>query len=445
MRARGRRSARNGCKRIEVWRACLPDNATMPPPRRRRRRSRAERMIDRAELISRLVYMDRAEFAWRTTAAVRALRDRLRSRVVEPRWNRRDLLPALSRIAGLGAIRDALSRNDWLAAHRGLVRHIGSSPARFVVHSSIRPPLVERIRCEFPQAAAQAAASADRILAGTFDLLGYHGLHFDSGAAERSTPPTAGRAGIDWHFDAVSNRRAPSLFWKNVPYLDPACGDHKVIWELNRHQHWLTLGRAFWLTGETKYCERFVAELRSWLDANPPLTGINWASMLELAFRAISWTWAIGFFAEAGESSETPWLVDLLIALDRQLTHVEQNLSYYFSPNTHLTGEALGLYVAGRALPELAASERRADTGRHILLDEARRQIAADGGHCERSTHYHRYTLDFYLLATIVARLTGDAAADAFEAVVGRLAFSTRLLADDRGLLPHLGDDDGGM
>src|SRR5262249_55599499 len=144
-------------------------------------------------------------------------------------------------------------------------------------------------------------------------------------------------------------------------------------------------------------------------------------------------------------SSETPWLVDLLIALDRQLTHVEQNLSYYFSPNTHLTGEALGLYVAGRALPELAASERRADTGRHILLDEARRQIAADGGHCERSTHYHRYTLDFYLLATIVARLTGDAAADAFQAVVGRLAFSTPRLADDRGLLPHLGDDDGGM
>jgi hypothetical protein len=32
-----------------------------------------------------------------------------------------------------------------------------------------------------------------------------------------------------------------------------SCGDHKVIWELNRHQHWLMLGRAFWLTGEAKY------------------------------------------------------------------------------------------------------------------------------------------------------------------------------------------------
>ena len=48
------------------------------------------------------------------------------------------------------------------------------------------------------------------------------------------------------------------------------------------------------------------------------------------------------------------WLIDMLIALDRQLAHVAANLSYFFSPNTHLTGEALALYVVGTALPELA-------------------------------------------------------------------------------------------
>src|SRR5262249_20846891 len=175
------------------------------------------------------------------------------------------------------------------------------------------------------------------------------------------------------------------------------------------------------------------------------LTGINWASMLELAFRSMSWLWAIGFFTESPAPGESPWLVDVLVALDRQLAHVEHNLSYYFSPNTHLTGEALALYVTGRALPLLAASGRRAALGRRILLDEARRQIAADGGHCERSAHYHRYTLDFYLLACLVARLTGDEAAGELEAIVGRLAAAARLLADDRGVLPHLGDDDGGM
>ena len=65
--------------------------------------------------------------------------------------------------------------------------------------------------------------------------------------------------------------------------------------------------------------------------------------------------------------------------------------------------------MAGRALPELAASApARDDRPRASCSQEIDRQIAADGGHCERSTHYHRYTLDFYALALIVARQTDD-------------------------------------
>jgi len=397
-------------------------------------------------LISRVSRMDRKEIAWRTATAARSLTDRIRTRVVAPRWNRRDLLPALNGTPELAVVRDALSRDDWAAAHDALSLHLMSAPVRFVVHPAARLETAQRIRADYPQAAQHAAAAADRIVVGEFDLLGYRGLRFDPlPAASSRLTSGAGAVAVDWHLDAVARRRAPSLFWRDVPYLDSTCGDHKVIWELNRHQHWLALGRAFWLTGDTKYRYRFVGELRSWLDANPPLVGINWASMLELALRSMSWLWAIGLFVDAPAHDDLPWLIDLLTALDRQLTHVEQNLSYYFSPNTHLTGEALALYVAGRALPQLAASDRRATLGRRILLDEARRQIAVDGGHCERSAHYHRYTLDFYLLASIVARLTCDDAADAFAAIVARLAVATRLLADDRGTLPHVGDDDGGM
>ncbi len=137
-------------------------------------------------------------------------------------------------------------------------------------------------------------------------------------------------------------------------------------------------------------------------------SGINWASMLELALRSLSWIWALELFVEpaaGGDRATTqpidaqPWLVDLLLGLDRQLHLVEQNLSTYFSPNTHLLGEALALYVAGRTLPELRRAPAWAELGRRILIEEMSRQISPDGGHVERSFHYHRYTLDFYLLA----------------------------------------------
>ena len=51
------------------------------------------------------------------------------------------------------------------------------------------------------------------------------------------------RGGARLALDPVLGPRAAE-FWSTVPYLDPSSGDHKIIWELNRHQHLLVLGRA---------------------------------------------------------------------------------------------------------------------------------------------------------------------------------------------------------
>jgi hypothetical protein len=382
--------------------------------------------------LHRAVAMDRGELVWRSRAAVRIAADRARAAIRAPRWRRPHLARALAGRGEFRAMRRLAEHGDWGRLHAELSDYFTASPPRFVVGPALRDGTAARIAARFPDAAREAVARADRILAGDYDLLGYRSLRFGAASA------------VDWHLDPVHDRRAPAGFWSAVPYLDPSCGDHKVIWELNRHQHWMALGRAYWLTGDDRYRARVLMELASWLEANPPLTGINWASMLELAFRSISWLWALNMFAGDADRDRAPWLVDLLLGLDRQLTQIERNLSYYFSPNTHLLGEALALYVAGQALPMLGASGRRAGIGRRVLLAEMDRQIAADGGHCERSTHYHRYALDFYLLALAVARITADPAAGAFERAAARLGFAARLLADDRGQLPHIGDDDGG-
>jgi hypothetical protein len=352
--------------------------------------------------------MDAVEMAFRTRVSIGDVASRVSFAIRRPRWDSR-------------------------AAPRLSARFHG--PPRFVIAPSCRTALVSRVTAAFPDAARDAAARADRILAGEYDLLGYRSLQLAQ---------HGGGAHLDWHRDPVSGRTAPQRFWADVPYLDAAIGDHKVIWEINRHQHWLTLGRAYWLTGDPRYRDVFVAQLGSWMDANPPLCGINWSSMLELSFRSLSWIWALNFFLKSDQTTET-WPTNLLEGIDRQLGHVRRHLSYYFSPNTHLLGEALALFVAGSCLPELRRSADWKRIGRDILRNEIRRQIARDGGHVERSTHYHRYTLDFYLLALAIARLNGDEAAADFADAADRLAGFALAMADGAGHMPHIGDDDGGL
>jgi hypothetical protein len=399
-----------------------------------------------SHLLQRVARMSAAELSHRVTTSVRREASRLAQRTRGSAWQRATLADALAPVDALvenAAAHLTAGRAD--EAHRALSQHFARRPRRWPIGPGLRGAIARAVVARDPRAPADAAARADRVVAGRFDLLGYRDLSFH--------PPLTS-AGIDWHLDPVHGRRAPLRFWSEVPYLGDACGDHKIIWELNRHQHWLALGRASWLTGDPRYRAAFVAQHASWMAANPPLTGINWASMLELGLRAISWIWALHLFVEApapGRAAtasdalaEPPWTVDLLLGVDRQLQLVEQNLSTFFSPNTHLIGEALALYVAGRALPELRRSGAWAQLGRRVLIEEMGRQIAADGGHVERSFHYHRYTLDFYLLALTMARTTGDDPRPFAEAV-HRLAAFARLAADDTGRLARIGDDDGGQ
>jgi hypothetical protein len=392
-----------------------------------------------ARVIRRVLAMDGDEVRFRTGSAARRLIERTAAAVAPPRWRRETLLSRLRRtgtdasaFSAFKEARLALRRRDWFAAHEALSAHFAARAPRFPPGAADLDRIARAIGERFPDAEADARQRGNRLLKGSYALLGYDDVHY-------GPKP-------DWHCDAVSGRRAPDEFWADVPYLDPAFGDHKVTWELNRHQHWLQLGRAFKLTRDRVYYERFVSELEGWIDANPPLTGTNWASMLEIGLRSISWLWAMQFFAPAASKSDRfPWMVDLLVALDRQIEHVSRNLSRYFSPNTHLTGEALAMYAVGRSVVELRDAGTWAAAGVQVLASEARRQVAEDGGHVELSGHYHRYSTDFYLLALLVARHTGGEEAALFERVSHAQAKYLRVISDRNGCRPYTGDDDGGQ
>ncbi|MGA2423810.1 MAG: alginate lyase family protein [Terriglobales bacterium] len=290
----------------------------------------------------------------------------------------------------------------------------------------------ELLRKHLPSEAAEILREADEICDHRFRLLGYENLRFTLDRGDE----------IDWHLDPVHGKRAPLDPWFKIPFLDFATvGDHKVIWELNRHQHLVTLAKARLLSGDDKYVRELMAQWHSWIKMNPYPLGINWASTLEVAFRSLSWIWVDQLLAEIPHC--TQFRSEMAPALAFHGRYIERYLSTYYSPNTHLLGEAVALFFLGTLYPQIPRATGWKESGWQIVLHEAGRQVRPDGVYFEQSLYYHVYALDFFLYARLLADRNGTEIPPAYDAALGRMLDVVAALAQ-AGPAEGFGDDDGG-
>lgn len=281
----------------------------------------------------------------------------------------------------------------------------------------------------FPDEYNSIIPRAEKICAHHFDLLGYRDLDYGEE--------------IDWSLDRVHGKRAPKELFYKIRYLDfSECGDAKVTWELNRHQHLLSLAKAYRITGEQRFADEIFAQWEHWHRESPYPYGVNWASSLEFAFRSLSWLWAYCLLGDV--ANQRPGFRDqFLRSISVHGRAIERYLSTYFSPNTHLLGEAVALFFIGVLCPELPSAERWKDLGWTITLQEAQRQVNADGLHFEQSLYYHVYAVDFFLHARILAARNGIAIPPDYDAILERMLNALAVLGRT-GNVPRIGDDDGG-
>ncbi|HEX4936318.1 MAG TPA: alginate lyase family protein [Gemmatimonadaceae bacterium] len=354
----------------------------------------------------------------------------LRDRAVQAFWQRAERLLPTGELSD-SALGSRLSPHARVHGLDGVAQLLkgGTRPAFFPGMDAPRDT-ARLVAGRFPGRVDEVVREATAILEGRFRLLGYpvqlHGV-----------PP-------QWHRELARGVTAPDAHWSTIDYLDPrVAGDHKLLWEVNRHQWMVTLGQAWQLTGDARFAHGAATFLRSWLDANPPRRGVNWASSLEVAYRAIAWTWAHRLLRDAppfDEALQLRWLK----ALDASARHVERYLSTWFSPNTHLIGEALGLLYVGTQFPELQDAPRWAALGWRILDEWLPRQVRADGTYFEQATYYHRYTLDIFLHACTLGSARDRAARDRMVRGVERLAHVLAWITRADGTFPLFGDEDGG-
>src|SRR5213075_3247545 len=104
-----------------------------------------------------------------------------------------------------------------------------------------------------------------------------------------------------------------------------------------------------------------------------------------------------------GDRMEADFRRRFLSELYRHGVYLEHNLSVYFSPNTHLLGEAVALHALGALFPVFPrAQEWRSAAGR-IVREQMDFQVRPDGSHFEQSSYYHVYALDMFLFHYVLA------------------------------------------
>jgi hypothetical protein len=251
----------------------------------------------------------------------------------------------------------------------------------------------------------------------------------------------------DWSLDPTSGRRFPAdrCSFK----IDYRSGDEggkvKQVWELSRHHHLTVLAAAWRLTGDEEYAAMVSRQLRSWWRHNPVVSGVNWASGIELGIRLVSWVWVRrlleGWHGAAALFEDNEDAVRQVHAHQRYLATFRSRGS---SANNHVIAEAAGQLVASCAFPWFGASARWRVQAQALLEAELSANTFASGIDREQAFEYHGLVAELGIVAGVEAELAGFPLAPDTWRLLCRMLDVLAAVVDQRGRPPRQGDGDDG-
>lgn len=328
---------------------------------------------------------------------------------------------------------DDFYKCHWTGAEPSSGYFINQDSSSFYFSSADSQKYVEALKTSFSDSCNEIINRASDVAVSRFNFLGTGDLFLDED--------------IDWHIDYKSGKRWPGRHYSAVRIVNlDENKDIKIPWELSRFQFLTDLGRAYWLTEENIYVEKFKNLLSDWEKKNPIDMGPNWTCSMEVAIRAINIIWGVYFFAGT-EAIDDEFVKNAIRLLYYHGLHIENNLEeIYDGANTnHLIANYLGLFYLGVLFPEFDRSEGWLTKAVEGMQKEIEVQVYPDGADYECSTSYHRLKLEMFLSAFILGRLNSIEFNSVYkERLHSMIHFSTAITAPS-GKTPLIGDNDDGF
>ena len=257
-----------------------------------------------------------------------------------------------------------------------------------------------------------------------------------------STQPNDFNPPVEWNRDPRSGYLWPLDYHRDIKVMRSDGSDIRIVWELNRLGHFISLGCAYRLTRDEKLTEQFLTQLRSWNEQNPYGRGPNWTCAMEVALRAINLIAAREMFRESPQL-DTQFLLTLF---QQHGNYIRRNLEFsYIATSNHYLSDVAGLLWLGVMVPELRAAKRWRDFGLKELLREMDKQVLPDGADFEASTGYHRFVTELFLYSFQLCRLNDIAIDDKYWRKLHSMLLYIRGYLRPDGSAPLIGDTDGGQ
>jgi uncharacterized heparinase superfamily protein len=254
-----------------------------------------------------------------------------------------------------------------------------------------------------------------------------------------------GKEAIEWNRDPLSGFIWPLDYHADINLIRNDGSDARVVWELNRLSHSITLGRAYAITNDDTFSKEFFQQLNNWRLQNPTARGVNWNCAMEVALRAINLLAAFQIFLRAPEMDDLA-LKEFLKLFDQHGAHIQRNLEFsHIANSNHYLADVTGLLWLGVMLPELQSASEWRDFGLRELLREMDQQVLPDGADNEASTGYHRLKAEMFLYSFVLCHLNGIDIDEKYWGKLRAMLDYVRAYIRPDGYAPLLGDSDSGQ
>lgn len=223
-------------------------------------------------------------------------------------------------------------------------------------------------------------------------------------------------------------------------------------WQLSRHPFWVTLGQAYWKTGDEKYAQAFVRQMRHWIhnvlvpvgedgnrwyaDARMGTDRTNCWRTIECGIR-MGQTWPAAFYYFL--SSPTFTDADVCLMVKSMVEHA-RHLTLWPRGGNWQTMQANGQYHVGVLFPEFREAEQWRDAAMRSLYEELDKQVYPDGAQIELSSGYHQVSLRNFVMGYSIGVLNEMPIPKDFVKKLERMYHYDLYLAMPNLLMPALND-----